>query len=175
MLAVGGKTEMTRLDDAGMHRPDRDLVQAFTFDGEELIRRGLLRRPVAAERLRHGPEAEIEPGPRIGRAHRVKPEQIADGAFQPQCRRMLGADARIFSVLTNVSQNGDGPVSFVQQRHMHLRRIAPQPEQRRVAVSQALDGPAPAFLGLDGACRVHAAHPNSLATFSKPATSAGGM
>ena len=31
-LAVGGEAEMPGLDDAGMHRPDRDLVQALAFD-----------------------------------------------------------------------------------------------------------------------------------------------
>ena len=30
-LAVGGEAEMPGLDDAGMHRADRDLVQAFAF------------------------------------------------------------------------------------------------------------------------------------------------
>ena len=39
MLAVGGKSEMTRLDNAGMHGADRYLVQALAFDGEESIGR----------------------------------------------------------------------------------------------------------------------------------------
>ena len=38
-LAIGGEAEMAGLDDAGMHRADRDLVQAFAFDREECIRR----------------------------------------------------------------------------------------------------------------------------------------
>ncbi len=36
-LAAGGEAEMSRLDDAGMHRADRNLVQALAFDGKELI------------------------------------------------------------------------------------------------------------------------------------------
>ena len=34
-FAVGGEAKMARLDDAGMHRADRDLVQAFAFGGKE--------------------------------------------------------------------------------------------------------------------------------------------
>ena len=34
-LAVGGEAEMARLDDAGMHRADRNLMQAFAFDRQK--------------------------------------------------------------------------------------------------------------------------------------------
>ena len=34
-LAVGGEAEMAGLDDAGMHRPDRDLVQAVALRRQE--------------------------------------------------------------------------------------------------------------------------------------------
>ena len=36
-LAIGGEAEMSRLDDAGMHRADRDLVQAFAFRRQKVI------------------------------------------------------------------------------------------------------------------------------------------
>ena len=66
VLAIGGEAEMPRLDNAGMHRPDRNLVQAFAFHRQEGVRRGLLRRFLVAQRMAHIPEPEIEPGPRIG-------------------------------------------------------------------------------------------------------------
>jgi hypothetical protein len=34
-LAVGGEAEMTGLDDAGVDRPDRNLVQAFALGRQE--------------------------------------------------------------------------------------------------------------------------------------------
>ena len=38
-LAVGGEAEMAGLDDAGMHRPDRNLVQALALDRQEFVGR----------------------------------------------------------------------------------------------------------------------------------------
>ena len=68
--------------------PDRNLVQAFALGGEELVGLGLARGPCLAERMADIPEAEIEPGPRVGRADGVQAEQIADRAFEPDRRRM---------------------------------------------------------------------------------------
>ena len=39
-LAVGGEAEMPGLDDAGMDRADRDLVQILALDGQEGVRVG---------------------------------------------------------------------------------------------------------------------------------------
>ncbi len=36
-LAAGGEAEMSRLDDSGMHRTDRDLMQALALDRKELV------------------------------------------------------------------------------------------------------------------------------------------
>ena len=38
-LARRGEAEMARLDDAGMHRADRDLMEALAFGRQERIRR----------------------------------------------------------------------------------------------------------------------------------------
>ena len=38
-FAVGGEAEMAGLDDAGMHRADRNLVQALAFDRQERVGR----------------------------------------------------------------------------------------------------------------------------------------
>ena len=58
-LAAGGEAEVPGLDDAGMHRPDRDLVQAFAFRRQEGIGRPCGRRLAArTERMLHVPEAD---------------------------------------------------------------------------------------------------------------------
>ena len=41
MFAIGGETEMSGLDDAGMHRADRDLMQAFALGWQEFVCFGL--------------------------------------------------------------------------------------------------------------------------------------
>ena len=66
------------------------------------------------------------------------------------------------------------PDVVVERRHKHVRRVAPQAEQRQAAVGQAVDRVEPAVLGHMCARQDHD-YPNSLATFSKPVTSAGGM
>ena len=104
-----------------------------------------------AERMTHVPEAEIEPGPRVGRADRVETEQIADRAFQPDRRRMARGDARILSGLAGVADDGDVAGCLVQQRHVHRRRVAPQAEQRAAAGRELIDRLPPAVLGHDRA------------------------
>ena len=88
-LAIGGEAEMPGLDDAGMDRADRDLVQALALDRQEIVR-GLRPTRLAgfAERMGHAPEAEIEPGPGVGRTARLQAVQAADGALEPVGRRM---------------------------------------------------------------------------------------
>ena len=49
-LAVGGEAEMPGLDDAGVHRPDRDLVQRLALGGKERV--GVPRGWRAASRAR---------------------------------------------------------------------------------------------------------------------------
>ena len=92
-LAVGGEAEMAGLDDAGVHRPDRDLVQ----------RRALARRGTRRHRRRPAPAAGSPSGWRSpsGRdrargassgSPRLQAVQVADGALQPQRRRMRARD-----------------------------------------------------------------------------------
>ena len=49
-LAAGGEAKMSRLDDAGVHRADRNLMQRFAFDGKEIVWGPRLRRRAAARR-----------------------------------------------------------------------------------------------------------------------------
>jgi hypothetical protein len=146
VLAVGGEAKMPGLDDAGVHRTDGDLVQAFALDRQEGVGRVLLRRLLLAERLAHLPEAEVEPRSRVGRARSFKAEQVADGALEPDRRRMFRADTRIAAVLAGVSQHDDVVIGLAEQRHVHVGCIAPQPEQRATSGGKEVDRLPPAFI-----------------------------
>jgi hypothetical protein len=65
---------MSRLNDAGMHRPDRNLVQPLSFGRKKFIWRPLTRAGLSAQGVMNIPEAEIEPRPRVGRIHRFQSE-----------------------------------------------------------------------------------------------------
>ena len=88
-LAVGGEAEMAGLDDAGVHRADRDLVQALALDRQERVGR---RRAAGVGRARRAARGRPR---RRGRARAAGParrrreaEQVADRALQPDRRRM---------------------------------------------------------------------------------------
>ena len=99
---------MTRLDDAGVHQPDRDLMQRFAFDGKETVWGPRLRRRVLrAERMLHVPEAEIEPGPRVERADRLESVEAVNGPFEPDRRRMQRTDRGKFSVRDGEADDRD--------------------------------------------------------------------
>ena len=67
-LAAGGKAEMSGLDDTGMHRADRNLVQAVAFRGQEAIGRRPRQRVDAIPQWEtHAPAVVVEPGACIGR------------------------------------------------------------------------------------------------------------
>src|SRR5215510_13733916 len=86
-LAIGREAEVPWLNDAGMHRTNRNLVQAFTFGVKEGIRRARWRGlALAAERMAHVPEAEVEPRARIGQAHRLYAVEI----LSARSRRIAG-------------------------------------------------------------------------------------
>ena len=107
-FAARGETEMSRLDDAGMHRPDRDLMQAFAFNRQEGVGGPRLRRRVAcAERMLHVPEAEIEPRPGYPAPDRLIAVETVDGALQPDRRRMQRADRRKVSVRAGEAHDRD--------------------------------------------------------------------
>ena len=95
-LAVDGETEMAGLDDAGMHRTDRNLVQSLARHGQEFVGAGIAPRRgrPRAERRPHAPGAVIEPGPAIRNAERGEVVKIAHRALQPDRRRMEAADRR---------------------------------------------------------------------------------
>src|SRR5262245_46650564 len=83
-LAIGGETEMPGLDDAGMDRAHGNLMEMFALDRQEIVSAGGDGRLFGlAERMGHAPEAEIEPGARVGRTERFQAEQVADRALEP--------------------------------------------------------------------------------------------
>ena len=93
---AGGKPEMSGLDDARMHRTDRNLMQAVAFDRQEAIgRRRRQRVDAISQREAHAPTIVIEPGAGVGQAFRRQSEQVVDGALQPKRRRVVLADRRI--------------------------------------------------------------------------------
>src|SRR5262249_56701409 len=115
--------------------------------GQKDIRRWFGRGLLPAERLTHIPESEVEPSTRIGRADGFGTEQVTDGAFEPDCRRMPDADTRILAVLARVADDGDIAGLLVEQRHMHIARVAPKPKQGAAAVRQKINSVLPAGVG----------------------------
>ena len=73
-LAAGVEAEMARLDDPGMHRPDRNLMQPDAFGAEKRValRLAAARRGARPERMAERPAAMVEPRPRVGRAPRLQ-------------------------------------------------------------------------------------------------------
>ena len=157
-LAIGGEAEMPGLDDAGVHRPDRDLVQPLPFDGQELIRH-LFAAP---------PDAVIEPGPRILRADGFQPVQIPNGPLQPDRRRMLRPDAGELAVDAFISEYRDIAAAFVEQRHVHVRRVAPQAEQGHLSAGKPCDGLTPTLFVHGVAGDGHGAIPATARRFRSP-------
>src|SRR5947208_13324540 len=80
---------MPGIDDAGMYRPDRDLVQSFALCRQKRVGiAGRRRGSRCGERLTYAPAPVIEPAPVIGKSLGCQPEQVADGALETHGRRM---------------------------------------------------------------------------------------
>src|SRR6266513_6279136 len=107
-FTVGGKAEMPGLDDAGMHRSDRNLVQAVTFGRQECVGSALRRGGAArAERMLDSPEAEVEPGSRVRQAVWLQPVQVTQRTLQTDCRRVPRADRGKARLRTRNRGDGD--------------------------------------------------------------------
>ena len=125
-LAAGGEAEMPWLDDAGVDRTDRDLVQALALGREEDVGRAVARRlRCAAQLRRYRPAAMVEPRARIGRTFGLEAEEVADRAFEADRRWMQRADRRKPPVRTFEAQHGEFAGGFVVKRHLHGAPIAP--------------------------------------------------
>ena len=75
-LAVAGEAEAAGLDDAGVDRANRDLVQALALDRQEEVGRLRL---LPARR----PTPVVEPGAVVGRVLGGEAVQVADCALRP--------------------------------------------------------------------------------------------
>jgi hypothetical protein len=146
-FAIGGEAEMPGLDNAGMNRTDRDLVQILAFGRQKGVRRARQWSGAALpERVLHIPETEIEPGPGIGQAHRHHAKEVADGPFQPDGRRMQRPDRGEAPVRARHGDNRKLAYTLGQRRHVYRTRVAPQAKQRPGASRQLVDREAPAIL-----------------------------
>ncbi len=95
-FAVGREAEMAGLDDAGVDRADRDLVQAMAAHRQEFVIGWVpaRRRSSRTERSAQAPLAMIEPRAVIGRIRRYVTVEVAYGPFEPDRRRMEPANRR---------------------------------------------------------------------------------
>jgi hypothetical protein len=129
-LAVRGEAEMARLDDAGMHRTHRDLVQSLPAHRQEGVVGRIAQRRVlrSAERRGYAPGAVVEPRALVGTAFRIDAVEIADGPLQPQRWRMRLPD-RGKGAARQYERHHNGRAAFaLAQREMHRFRIAPERE-----------------------------------------------
>ncbi len=135
-LAVGGETEMAGLDDAGMDRADRDLVQALALDRQELV---------ALFFFAPRPTAMVQPRSGVRQADRIGAVEIAHGALQPQRRRVMAADRGVGVGRFGLDRgHGAKAALAVVESHVHEIAVGPQGGQivqaRRAPCSQCLPG-----------------------------------
>src|SRR5437667_5446236 len=131
-FAVDGEAEMARLDDAGMHRTDRDLMQAFADGRQELIRcRNRARFDVSSKRVLHTKAVMIEPRPTVSKVKRLQPVEVLDRAFKANRGRMRLSDRRKLAV--PAFDRHDDDLALLEQRHVHPTGIPPQTESRGAA------------------------------------------
>ncbi len=91
-LALRGKAEMPRLDDAGMNGANRHPMQAFALHGQEGIGRRPGMRRGGPHRVGNLPAAMVEPGARVLGPLGDKAEEVGCGTLQPLRRGMVHAD-----------------------------------------------------------------------------------
>src|SRR6266849_5394727 len=88
-FAVDGEAEMTGLDDTGMHRTNRDLMQAVALGRQKSICRcNRMRLDPNSKWVLHAPAAMIEPRPLVLKVGRFRPEEVMDCAFEADRGRM---------------------------------------------------------------------------------------
>ena len=149
-FAVDGEAEMARLDDTGMHRTDRDLMQAFALRRQELIRcRNRARFDVSSKRVLHTKAVMIEPRPPVSKVKRFQPVEVLDRAFEANRGRMHLSDRRKLAV--PALDRHDDDLALLEQRHVHLTGIPPQTEQRRAACRKLRGEHAPRLRAHDDA------------------------
>ena len=127
---------MSRLDDAGMHRTDRNLVQALAFHRQKSVGR-----PLSGGAMR-GP-ADIAPPKSPDRAtalHPAHPPAASRRGYERHVRGGWQAGVarrpKEMFVRTFEARHRDVICSVAAHRHVHGERragVAPKPKQRRAA------------------------------------------
>src|SRR5579863_5986233 len=131
-FAVHCKAEMTGLDDAGVHRTDRDLMQAFALRRQKLIaRRNRMRVDPSCKWMLDAPATMIEPGPLVSKAERFRPAEVLDCPFEADRGRVYLSNRGELAALA--FDRHDDDLGVLQQRHVHLIGVAPKSEQRHAA------------------------------------------
>ena len=153
LFADDRKAEMPWLDDAGVHRADRDLVDPVTGDANEGIvdhvrafadrTLGIL---LAQGEPVRGPGAVVEPRPRVACTDRDDPEQVGGGTLHPHRARKLCREigiGRRIGVELQV-EPGETVGERIRRADGEAARLAPAPVR-------APDRDEPATGGGDGA------------------------
>ena len=126
-FAACRKSKMPWLDDAGMHGPDRDLMQALTLGGQEAVgsrRRG--RRNGCSQRMADAPLPVIKPRPRIRQSLRLQSEQVGGRALEAQCGRMQKTDRRVAAIRAFQADDADVPGVCIEKRHVDSSLARPK-------------------------------------------------
>ena len=158
-FAACRESKMARLDDAGMHRPDRDLMQALAFRGKEPVGQPPPAAAAAtAKRMAARPNGrDRATGGVSGSPCRLQPEQVRG----PRARGAMPADAcrptdGKAAVRAFQADDADVPDVLIEKRHVDRVRLAPETEQAPAAVGKLLDGKVP------GLRRHHGARPGRM-------------
>src|SRR5437763_1048275 len=149
LLAVRLKPEVPRLDDAGVHRADRDLVHLVARDPEERVRLAVHRPRPATRRqvILRMPAQRLEPG----MALRHDAALLGDLALEQVCLRAGRRERRVALpdegargaelAPSVIGEHGDEARLVVPLRHAEERNDAPARHDRsRDRGAEALDG-----------------------------------
>ena len=102
-FAARREAKMSGLDDPGMHRTDRNLMQTRTLRLEKPVGRQRRARPRRLGQWRcTRPASVIDPRPRIGQPDKFDAEQIADRPLQARCRRVKDRKRRDLARVTSI-------------------------------------------------------------------------
>ena len=154
LLADDREAEVARLDDAGVHRADGDLVHAVAFDAHEGVvggqRAGGGRRRlgVVLQRRRSGrPHAVVQPGALVAAALGLQTGQVGHRALHPRRTREGGRQVR--KPLRRIVERAVRARPALRARH---RRHSRHAAARRAAVAAPHRDQSPAAVR-DAACR----------------------
>ena len=122
-FAIGGETEMTGLDDAGVHGPHGNLVPALALDGQELV--GRIRPRIGLPRRGDGPDAVIDPVAIVGHAEGLARAEVAQGSLGPRGGKMPARHRGIFARCGRERHDGAQARARIEQQHRDIARVMP--------------------------------------------------